>query len=74
MKIKITERALLARLRRRLEKDGEFLKACKENSPSFSDLGHFYLVNSQNCIIAAWINLVTLAEELNVLKEYEELE
>lgn len=71
----VTERALFARIDRKLSKDGERLRRCKEDSKSFSDLGSLYIVDRNlNTIIAKHCDLERLGREIGALAEWEILE
>jgi DNA-binding response OmpR family regulator len=72
IKIKVSERALLARLRRALAKEGEILKTTRPRD--YSTLGDYYIVNDRNCVTAAGVDLESLAREMKLLKPYEEVE
>lgn len=75
MKAKISERALVARIRRKLAKDGEALKSCRMDSRWYSDLGDWYVVDlNTNSIIAQHCDLERLGREVGALKPFEELE
>jgi hypothetical protein len=73
-KITVSERALFARLKRHLAKEGEYLRKCPQQSRWFNELGEYYTVNlSSNFITAKHISLEQWARECGVLKGYEEL-
>lgn len=75
MKAKITERALFARIDRKLAKDGERLRRCRSDSRAYAELGDYYIVNqSANTITAQHCTLEGLAKELDLLADWEELE
>jgi len=75
MKIKITERALLARVNRRLEKESRVIKICKTNSRWYNDFGRYYEVDTaNNTITAQHIDLGGLAREMGCLAGYETYE
>jgi hypothetical protein len=73
-KVKVSDRALEARIKRALEKDGQILKKCRADSRWYSDLGDYYIVNQSNVIAAQHCSLEKLGKELKVLKPYEEAE
>ena len=74
MKKKLTERALIARINRKLANDSQALKKCRENSQWFNELGYYYIVDETlNTITAQNIKLDKLGKELGVLAEFEEL-
>lgn len=73
-KVKVTERALFARLARVLKKDGTLLKRLPQRSKWWHDLGTFYTVDANlNCVVDKDINLEVWSRELGVLKEWEVL-
>ena len=75
MKAKISERALVARIRRKLAKDGETLNACRADSRWHSELGYWYIVDTNtNFITARHCDLETLGREVGALKPFEELD
>lgn len=41
------ERATVARLNRKLAREGERVRTCRENSRDFWELGRFYVVNDR---------------------------
>ena len=71
----ISERALAARVSRRLSKDGERLKACKEDSRAFNSLGRYYVVDiERNVVTDRRIDLEAFARKLGVLQAWEKLD
>ena len=73
-KVQVSERALEARIKRSLEKDGNLLKKCRKDSRFYDDLGDYYIVDQRNSIAAKHCDLRTLAHEIGALKDYETLE
>lgn len=74
-KIPIAERALFARVDRKLAKEGKRLRRCKTESKWYSELGALYVLDvNVNTIAAKHCSLEVLAKELGVLSEWEELE
>lgn len=73
-KVKVSDRALLARINRLLDKQGDkLLKSRSERSRL--DLGDYYIIDaSHNVITSKNIDLEKIGRELKVLKPYEELE
>ena len=59
-KVKVSDRALEARIKRALEKDGQILKKCRADSRWYSDLGDYYIVNQSNVIAAQHCSLEKL--------------
>lgn len=75
MKAPITERALVARIDRHLAKEGERLRRGRQGTRVGAELGSFYIVSQNtNTITANNCDLVTLARELDLLADWEELE
>jgi aspartyl aminopeptidase len=62
-----TERAILARVNRKLVKQGGRLLVCPENSRWFNNLGRYYCVNNNNIITAQFVDLDDWAKELAVI-------
>lgn len=74
-KAPISERALVARINRKLDHSDEALKKCRVNSRWYSTLGDYYLVNNQsNTIVAYHVDIEDLARNCGVLNEWEVLE
>ena len=75
MKAPVTERALLARINRKLEKEGSLIKKCRRNSRSWHVLGDYYEIDIQiNGVVSYNVDLEDRARELGCLKGYENLE
>jgi mRNA-degrading endonuclease HigB of HigAB toxin-antitoxin module len=73
VKVPVTRRALIQRVNRALEKNGEQLKATK-GAQAQLDLGEFYVVDvSGNSVSRKDVDLERLARELGALKPYETL-
>lgn len=72
-KVPVSERAIVARLRRALAKDGETLR--KSRTPrTVSDLGDYFTVGrGNNTVVRRGIDVETLARELGVLDPFEEI-
>ena len=71
----VSERAVIARINRALAKDGEALRKTRADSRWISDLGYYYIIDTNlNTITAQHLSLSELARELNVLKPWEALE
>jgi len=71
-KVPVSERAILMRLKRKLEREGLILKQCHPKSRWIRDLGELYTVDMNNCIDRTNLNLEMLIEEEGILKGYEE--
>ncbi len=69
----VTEAQAIARIRRRLAKDGEVLRSCRDTSLWFSDRGHLCVIDSSNCIVASHCTVRGLAAELEILRDGEVL-
>jgi len=72
-KVPISERALVGRLKRKLAKDGVFIRKCRQDSQWYGDLGDYYLVDAHNHIAGTHIELEGYAREQGSLSEYEVL-
>ena len=62
-----SERAIVARINRKLSKTGDRLRVCCEGSKWFNDLGRYYATNNRNVIIAAHIDVEQWARELTAI-------
>jgi hypothetical protein len=72
--IRISERALVARIQRKLKADGQQLRKCRHDTAGYNQLGQFFIVDQFDAIVSTHHELATLGKELNVLKPYEKLE
>jgi hypothetical protein len=73
-KVSVTQRALIARINRALAKQDELLKTCREDGPSFHQLGRYYIVDiNRNMLLHSDIDLEELGRELGVFRGYEAL-
>jgi hypothetical protein len=71
-KVRVSERALFARVDRELNKKEERLRRCRPSSRDYHELGNYYVINWRfNGITAKDIDLEGLARKLGVLKEWE---
>lgn len=74
-KLKVSERALFARINRRIYDDDLVLRRCPATRRGYHNLGDFYLVNWRiNGIAGKNIDLEDYGREVGALKDYEELE
>ena len=74
-KVKVSERALLARINRKLQPGGEVMKRCRESSRAHDELGDYYLVNLRRGAVAdKHIALEAYGRVMKLLQDYEELE
>ena len=70
----VSERALLARINRRLHPDEEMVKTSR-SARGTQELGRHYIINwNRNFIVATFVNLEKLGRELEVLEKWERLE
>ncbi|GAB3479353.1 hypothetical protein [Azotobacter salinestris] len=75
MKVKVTERALLARINRALRKDNQQLCRCREDSQGYAELGDFYAMDTaQDVVMARHVDLAMWARDLGILPDWEELQ
>lgn len=66
--------AVIARINRRLSKDGRILRTSRPNSRWLSDNGNFYIVDIDlNSIVAQHVCLDSLAIDERVLADHEYL-
>ena len=74
MKKPVTSRALYARIKRHLEKDGIKLCASREGTRTHQDFGRYYSISlTDNAIETKDIDLEELGRELGILKDWEEV-
>ena len=70
-KIPVTERALIARINRKLQREGEALKALR-GGLARRDLGEFYVLGAEkNRIVKTHVSPETLGRELDALAPWE---
>jgi hypothetical protein len=75
LKVKITQRALFARLSRSFAKENKSLKKCRQDGHGYDYLGDYYVVDTyQNAVIDRCVNLEAYARDRKVMAEWEELE
>ena len=75
LKVKISERALFARLSRSFAKENKSLKKCRQDGRGYDFLGDYYVVDTyQNAVIDRCVNLEGYARERGLMAEWEELE
>lgn len=72
-RVKLSARAVEARVRRKLKGDGQTLVKIKENSRFYLEYGPYQVVNDRNVIESSGCTLEGLAKECGVLKPYEEI-
>lgn len=74
-KAPVSERALLARINRKLAKDGEKLLRCKQSSRAYAELGDYYIVDTgANVILSKNCDLECIGRESGVLAAWEKVE
>ena len=70
--VPVSERALMARVNRKLRDNDEVLRHAAELSRAWSNLGSYYTVNVRiNGVTRSHIDIEELARELGCLKPYE---
>lgn len=75
MKKTLNERALLARVARKLEREGRLIRKCREGSKLYPELGRFYVINANTSMIEAHhCKLDDLAAAEGLLEPWEVLE
>ena len=74
-KVPVSERALIQRINRKLVKDGELVKKCREGRWD-RELGDYYKIDfeNSNVIVEKYVDLEETGRKLGVLAEYEKLE
>lgn len=74
-KLKVSERALFARINRKIHDDDLVLRRCPATRRDHHNLGDYYLVNWRiNGVAGKGIDLEDYGREVGALKEFEELE
>lgn len=74
-KLKVSERALFARINRKIHDDDLMLRRCPATRRDHHNLGDYYLVNWRiNGVAGKNIDLEDYGREVCALKDYEELE
>lgn len=74
-KVKVTERALVARLTRKLASEGLQLKKCRADSRWYNDMGQYFAVQLDgNAVRERHIDLEALARKAGVLRGFEVLD
>ncbi len=75
MKKTVTERALLARINRKLAKTDEVMKKCRADTSAYNDFGDYYIISlTENIVSSTHVDLDALSRDLGVLQSYEVLE
>ncbi len=74
IKMPVDQRAVVARLRRAMAKDGLTVRACRSDSRSWRTLGDWYVLDIQsNFIREHHCDLESLAREFGALQPHEAL-
>ena len=68
MKVPVSERALIQRIRRALQAKGEDLRIARDHQRKM--LGKYYVVGKRG-VIAKNVNLVRVAEQMKLLEPWE---
>jgi hypothetical protein len=68
MKVPVSERALIQRIRRALQAKGEDLRIARDHQVKM--LGKYYIV-SERGVVAKNVSLVRVAEQLDLLQPWE---
>lgn len=70
----VTQRALLARVNRKLAADGQRMKQARQGTRAHQDLGDFYVIDlSRNALEASHCDLETWARDMGAMAPYERL-
>lgn len=73
-KLKVSERALFARINRKIYDDDLVLRRCPATRRDHHNLGDYYLVNWRISGVAGkYIDLEDYGREVGALRDYEEL-
>lgn len=73
-KVPVSERAVLARINRKLAKSGEQIRKCRADSGPHATLGDYYCVNTKgNFVVYGDAELDRIGRLLGVLRPFEEL-
>lgn len=72
-RLKITERALMQRINRKLKQDGEQLRTARTQQVE-TTVGHYFIVDmNRNAITTQRVDLEKMGRELGVIQPWEEL-
>jgi len=70
----VTEKALLARLNRKLKKEGRAIRKCSQNYRDYKLLGDYFEMDFlKNAHLGTHINLEDFGRKEGVLEKYEQL-
>ena len=70
----IKDRALAARIHRKLMKEGQQLCKCRPGTATHKQLGDYYIVDQFQALLSTHQDLETLGRKMGMLKPYEKLE
>jgi hypothetical protein len=70
IQVTVSENSLVKRINRKLEAEGEQLRALRHER-DWSNLGDHYIVNDRNAVVAAHVDPEALGRELGVLRPNE---
>jgi len=69
----LSERAVYARVFRKLVKDNMYLRRCRRSSKGFHYLGRYYITDWRNCIFDMHVSLLGKAQEIGVIGPKDEI-
>lgn len=73
-KVMLSERAVEARINRKLAQDNKKLCKSRQNTMAYNNMGRYYIVDTyNNTLIRSEVNLKNLALELGVMAQWETL-
>lgn len=71
----VSERAMIGRINRALAKDRRVVKASREGSSLYNNMGRFYMLDwSTNTVVDWKLDLTAVAKKLGCIAEWEHLE
>jgi len=74
MKVKLSQRAVIQRINRKLAKQDQKLNTSRMKSAGIHDMGRYYIVDTyRNAVVDSQINLETMGRKLGAIAEYEEI-
>lgn len=75
VKVPVSERALVARINRKLATRDEQLKRCRVSTRAYTSLGDYYVIDAnRNNVLLSDVDLESLGRDLHALKPWEKLE
>jgi hypothetical protein len=73
-KIPVSEKALMARVNRKLAREGERILKSREGSRLRGNVGEFYLLDvNRNTVTGTHMELEHVAKEVGALRDYEQV-